>query len=160
MQRTSRNEGDFDLAGVLHLFLDPLGDVVGDLLGQAVVDVLGVDDHADLAAGLDGVGLLDALEGGRDAFELLEPLDVAFEALASGAGPAGADGVGGEDDGRVGAGGFDVAVVGGGGVDDLVLLAVPLQQVGPDLRVPALDLVVDGLADVVQQSPPGGRAGR
>src|SRR3954451_23425079 len=40
----------FDLAGVLHLVLDLLGDVAGDLGAGAVVDELGVYDDADLAA--------------------------------------------------------------------------------------------------------------
>ena len=48
-------------------------------------------------------------------------------------------------------------VVPADGVDDLFALVVPPGQVGADLRVPALDLVVDGLADVVQEARPPGQ---
>ena len=45
------------------------------------------------------------------------------------------------------------------GVDDLFLLAVSLAQVGADLWMAALDLVVHGLSDIVQQAAaPGGLA--
>ena len=54
--------GDFDLAGIGQLLLEGRDDVVADLGGRFVGGVLGADDHAQLAAGLDGVGLLDAGE--------------------------------------------------------------------------------------------------
>ena len=47
-----------------------------------------------------------------------------------------------------------LAVVGGDGVDDLVRAAQPLGDVGADQRVRPFDLVIDRLADVVEQ--PGG----
>ena len=46
-----------------------------------------------------------------------------------------------------------------GRLDHLGHLVVATQQVGPDLRVAALDLVVDGLADIVQQPGPPGQPG-
>src|SRR4051794_24189580 len=46
--------GDLDLAGVGQLLLDRAGDVAADLGRGRVVELLAVDDHADLAAGLDG----------------------------------------------------------------------------------------------------------
>ena len=59
--------------------------------------LVGVGDHAHLAAGLDGVGVLDAREAARHRLQLLQPLDVLLQRLAAGAGAAGADGVGGGD---------------------------------------------------------------
>src|SRR6476661_2423807 len=72
---------DLDLAGVLHFLLDLLGDVAGYLGAGEVVQELGVHDDADLAAGLDRVGLADAVEGHRQFLQVAEALDVAFEAL-------------------------------------------------------------------------------
>ncbi len=52
---------DLDLAGVGHLVLDALGDVAGGLDGHLVVKLVRINDDADFPAGLNGVGLLDAL---------------------------------------------------------------------------------------------------
>ena len=60
------DEVDFDLAGVFQLGFDLLGDVVGQQSHIVLGDVLGSDHDADLAAGLDGVGLLHAGEGARE----------------------------------------------------------------------------------------------
>src|SRR5262249_32131603 len=49
-----------DLAGVDQLFLDGAGNVAAELGGFVVTDVLAIGDDADLAPGLDGVGLLDS----------------------------------------------------------------------------------------------------
>ena len=115
-------------------------------------DLLRLDHDADLAAGLHGVGLLDALVRVGDRLELLEPLDVALERLAAGTGASGRDGVGGlHEDGLDGLR-LDVAVVRLDGVDDRLGLVHPAGEVGADDGVRALDLVVDGLAEVVQQA--------
>src|SRR5688572_8342755 len=140
-----------DLAGVLHLFLDLLGDVAGDLRADFVVDELGVDDHADFAAGLDGVGLANAVEAEGKVFEVAEALHVALERLASRARAGRADRVGGHDDGRVRRRRRHVAVVAGGGVEHRFGLVEAAQEVHADLRVTALGLVVHRLANVVQQ---------
>ena len=63
--------GDFDLAGIGQLLLERLGDVAANLGGRGVGRVLGVDDHAQLAAGLDGEGLVDALESRWRSFPAL-----------------------------------------------------------------------------------------
>ena len=75
-----------DFAGIRQLLFERLGDVAADLGGRGVGRVLGADDHAQLAAGLDGKGLLDAVEAGGDRFQLFHPLDVALERFAAGAG--------------------------------------------------------------------------
>ena len=80
---------DMDLAGVLHLVLDLLGDVVGEDGCLGVVDLVRLDHDADLAACLHGEGLLDAVMGIGDGLELLQALDVVLIALAAGAGAGG-----------------------------------------------------------------------
>src|SRR6185437_10706930 len=64
--------GDLDLAGVGQLPLDRAGDVAADLGRGRVVELLAVDDHADLAARLDRIGLLDAGEAQGQRLELLQ----------------------------------------------------------------------------------------
>ena len=49
-----------DLARVLELVLDLARDLVREQDRRVVVDLLRLDDHADLAAGLQRVDLLDA----------------------------------------------------------------------------------------------------
>ena len=72
--------------------------------------------------------------------------------LAAGAGPRRADGVGDLDDRRLDAGVLDLLVVRRDGIHDAHREVVALGDSGADRRVGALDLVVDGLADVVQQT--------
>src|SRR5215213_10322650 len=115
------DHGDLDLPGVLELLLDPLGHVAGQDLGGDVVDVLGLDHDPDLAAGLHGEHLVDPGVAAGDLLEALQALDVGLEGLAAGAGPAAGDGVGG------------------------------LGELGPDGGVRSLDLVGEGLADVVEE---------
>ena len=56
------------------------------LAAEASVVSLGVGDHAQLAAGLNGEGLVDPFEVGGDRFQLFHPFDVAFERFAARAG--------------------------------------------------------------------------
>src|SRR5690606_1205313 len=111
-----------------------------------------LDDDPDLAAGLDGVRVLDPWEAGGDVLEPFEALDVALERLASGPWSGGRDRIGGvDDDGEEGLGAVQVVVV-EDRVYDIGGLAEAPAQVGSDLGVGALDLAVYRLADVVQQS--------
>src|SRR5207249_2070485 len=59
--------------------------------GSVVVDLLRLDDDADLAAGLERVDLLDAVVPRRDLLERLETLDVLLQALAARARPRSRD---------------------------------------------------------------------
>ena len=81
--------------------------------GGQVVDLLGPDEDADLAAGLDRERVLDAREALGDGLEVLEALDVRVHRLAAGAGPGRADGVGDLDDRGFEAGVLDFLVVRG-----------------------------------------------
>src|SRR5262245_4967422 len=76
------HHGDLDLARVLELLLDLLGDVARHDLRRQVVHVLRLDHHPDLAAGLHRVDLLHARVARADLLQALEPLDVGLQALA------------------------------------------------------------------------------
>ena len=81
--------------------------------GGQVVDLLGPDEDADLAAGLDRERLLDAAEALGDRLQVLEALDVRVHRFAAGARARRADRVGDLDDRRLEAGVLDFLVVGG-----------------------------------------------
>ena len=89
--------------------------------------------------------------GRGDLLEALQPLDVGLQRLAAGAGAAAADRVGRLGQHRFEGPGLDLVVVGLDGVDDVRVLAVLAGDVRADDRVAALDLVGEGLADVVQE---------
>src|ERR1035437_3928226 len=77
---------DLDLTGVLQLRLHPPRDLLRQRLHARVVHVVGIHDHADLAAGLDREHAIDSLVARRDLLESLEPLHVRLEGLATRAG--------------------------------------------------------------------------
>src|SRR4249920_539882 len=145
------HDRDLDLPGVLQLLLDLFGDVPRHHLGGEVVDVLGLDHHADLATGLHRVDLLDARVARADLLEALEALDVGLQALAAGPRAAARDSVGDLRDHRVDRPLLDLAVVGLDAVDDLGRFLHPPGDLGADDRMRALDLVRYRLADVVEQ---------
>src|SRR5258706_1484629 len=148
------DDGDLDLARIGQLLLDLAHDVAREAGGREVIDLLGADEDPDLAPGLDGKRALDALEAVGDRLEVLEALDVRVHRLAASARSGRADRVGDLDDRRLDAGVFDLLMVGADRVHDLRGEVVALGDRGADRGVRALDLVVDGLADVVEQ--PGG----
>src|SRR4051794_5479062 len=80
------DDRDLDLAGVLQLLLDVAGDLVRHQRRALVVDVLGPNDHADLATGLHRVDLVHAIVAPRDLLQVLQTLDILLERLAAGAG--------------------------------------------------------------------------
>src|SRR3984957_19753010 len=67
-----------DLAGIRQRLFDRLREVAAHLGRFAIVDLPGIDDHADFAPRLDGVRLLDAGKAAGQRFEFLEPFDVLF----------------------------------------------------------------------------------
>ena len=115
--------------------------------------ILGLDHDADLAAGLDGVGALDALVGVGDLLELLEALDVVRRRVSLRApGRAAETASAAWTSTSRTVFGLDVVVVCLDGVDDLGALAEAAGKIGADDGVTALDLVVDCLAKVVQKA--------
>src|SRR3954470_6633275 len=137
------DDGDLDLTGIFQLVLDALGDVLREPHGLFVADAVALDDDADLAAGLEGERLRDALERVGDAFELLEALHVRLEDVAPRAGARRRDRVGGLDDHRLERRPVDVHVMRGDGLEDGLALAVLAQEVQAELEVRALQVAVD-----------------
>src|SRR4051794_28153458 len=77
------DDGHLDLARILELLLDLAGDLVRQEDGAVVVERARLDHHADLAAGLHGIDLVDAVVARRDLLEVAQPLDVLLERLAA-----------------------------------------------------------------------------
>src|SRR5581483_8657275 len=148
---------DLDVTRVLHLGLDPLGDVLRELVGVEIRHQVGLRDDAELATRLDRVGGLHALERAGDLLHRLHALDVALQHVPPGAGPGGGDAVG-----RLDQHGLDrlrllVVVPGQDGVEDRPRLVVPREDVDGELDVAPLLLVGQGLADVVEEATPLGQ---
>ena len=129
-----------------------VGDVVREDDGLSLVDHLGLDHDAHLATCLDGVGALDALVGVGDFLKLLEALDIGVEGLLAGTRAGGRHGIRGLDEHVEDGVGLNVGMVRLDGVHDLRGFAETAREIGADDSVAALDLVVDGFAEVVQQA--------
>src|SRR5262245_3851376 len=132
------DDHDLDVTGVLHLVLDALADVLGQLMGVEVGDDLGARHHAQLAASLDRVAHLDALVGQRDLLELRQPLDVRLEDVPPGSGPGRRDAVGRLDEHGLDGLRLHVLVPAQGGVDDCRRLVVFGEHLQGQLRVAPL----------------------
>jgi len=147
---------DLDLTRVGQLGLDLLGHVARHPQGLVVSDTLGFDHDPQLPAGLDGEDLLDALQLGGQALELLETLDVVLEDLPPRARTGCRQGVGSSHQHGLHRLRVVVAVVALHGVDDRVALAELAEQVTTEVQVSSLHLPVHRLADVVNQARPLG----
>ncbi len=121
---------------------------------MSVREIFRLHDDADLAAGLDGVGFLHALEGIRRCFELLKPFEVALKGLTPDAGPSRRQRVRRGNKHRFNTVRLAVAVVRHNGIDDLGVFAVLLGKVSADLRVRAFDFMVDRFPEVMEQACP------
>ena len=146
------NHDDAHLTGILHLFLDLMGDIVSQDRGLGIGDLVRLNHHVDLATSLHGIGTLDAVMGVGDLLELLKTLDVVLGRLATGTGARGRDSIGGlyqDIEHRVG---VDIGMVSLDSVDDNGLLTITAGKLGADDGMRALDVVVDCLAKVVQQA--------
>ena len=146
------NHVDLDLAGVIQLVLDLLCDVACQKNHCVVGYLVRVDDDADLAAGLNGKGARNARRFVRDALQLFQTLDVVLDVLAACARTGGGNRVGCLNQAGYNGLGLDVAVVRLDGVDDRRGLLVLLGEIYADLDMAALNLMVDRLADVMQQT--------
>ena len=89
------NHDDAHLTGILHLFLDLMGDIVSQDRGLGIGDLVRLNHDVDLATSLHGIGTLDAFMGVGNLLELLKTLDVVLGRLATGTGARGGDGIGG-----------------------------------------------------------------
>src|SRR5690606_13952422 len=143
---------DLDLPRILELLLEPPRDGLGQPGHPGVVDQLGLDDDAHLAARLDREAALDAREALRDLLQLLEALHVRLEHLAARTRPRAADRVRRRDEERLRVAVRLLVVVRADRVQDLVRLVVLLAELVAELDVRALVLVRQALADVVQQA--------
>src|SRR6266542_388039 len=150
------DHGDLDLAGILQLRLDLLGHVAREPECLVVAQATGLDDDAQLAAGLNGKGLLNSLETVGDVLELLQPLDVGLQDLAARPRPRGRESVGAVDEHRLERARLVVAVVALHRMDDFVRLAELLQDLAAELEVCPFHLAVYRLADVVEEAGPLG----
>src|SRR4051794_29807610 len=151
------DHGHLDLARIFELLLDLARDLVREQDGAVVVEGAGLHHDADLAARLHGVDLVDAVVAGGGVLEVARALAVLLERLAAGAGARARERVGGLDDHGLDGLGLHLVVVGLHRVGHRLGLAVLAGEVAADERVRALDLVRDGLADVVQErGPPRG----
>ena len=80
------DDGDADLARVLQFFFDFAREAAGQCKGLFVVDLIGLDQHAEFAAGLDGEAFLDAGIGAANFFEVFDALDIGGHGFGAGAG--------------------------------------------------------------------------
>ena len=141
---------DLDLSGIGELLLDLLCDVAGQQSHLILADLLGLDHDADLAACLNCVASGDTGEALGNLFELFKTLDVVFDVLAACTGAGSGDRVGGLHDAGNDCSRLNVAVVGFDSMDDVIAFLVLLCDINADGDVAALDLVVDGLADIAR----------
>ena len=74
---------DLDHAGVAQLVLNLDRELASQQDHIFVLDLFGLDDDADLAAGLECKALVDALHAAGQLFQLLQTLDVGFEIFAA-----------------------------------------------------------------------------
>ena len=144
------NHVDLDLAGVIQLVLDLLGDVAREQNHCIVGYLVRVYDNADLAACLDRIRTRNARRFVRDALQLFQSLDVVLDVLAACARTGGGDRVGCLNQAGNNSLCLDVAVMRLDGVNDRRGFLVLFGKVYADLDMAALDLVVDRLANVMQ----------
>ncbi len=115
-------------------------------------DLVRLNHDVDLATSLHGHRYARRLHGVGNLLELLKTLDVVLGRLATGTGARGGDGIGGlyqDIEHRVG---VDIGMVSLDSVNDNGLLAITAGKLGADDGMRALDVVVDCLAQVVQQA--------
>ena len=120
--------------------------------GRHIVHLVRLHHDANLAARLDSIAIVHAVEGLRDFLQTRQTLQIRFEAFAPRARPSRRDGVRRRDQNGLHRRRFLVAVMGGNRVDDLGGLAMLACNVRADCHMRPVALMVDGLADIVQKS--------
>src|SRR3712207_5043276 len=109
-----------------------------------------------LTSGLDGVSLVHTPVAEGDVFQGAQALDVGLRGLAPRAGAGRRDRIGGGDEHVLDRLHLDLVVVGAYRANHVVGLPALLRAAATDQGVGALDFVVYGLTDVVEQGCPAG----
>ena len=112
------NHDDAHLTGILHLFLDLMGDVMSQDRGLSIGNLVRLNHDVNLATSLHSIGTLDAVMGVGDLLELLKALDVVLGRFATGTGARGRNGIGSLDQNIEHRVGIDVGVMGLDSVND------------------------------------------
>lgn len=145
-------DADLDLSGIFKLGLDALGDLPCDDNDIRIGYGIGADHDADLTSCLDGKALVDAFEGVGDLLQFFKAFDVVFKAFTPCAGTRCGYCVRRLNEYGLNGIGLDIVVMGEDTVDDLIVLAVLLGKIRADLSVSSLDLMVNGLTDIVEKT--------
>src|SRR5215210_8932895 len=148
------DNGHLYLARILQVRLYLLGNVVGQLGGDPVVHLRGLDHYPYLTSGLDSVGFIYPSVAEGDVLQGAEALYIGLRRLAPCAGAGRRDRVCGGDQHVLHRLHLDLVVVGAYGAHHVVRLPALLREAAPDQGVGALDFMVNGLADIVQQGGP------
>ena len=133
------------------MVLDLTCDLVREEHRSVVVDLLRLDEHADLSSGLQCVDLLDPRVPAGELLERLEPLHVVLEPFTACSRPRCGDRIGRNQQDRLDGLRLHLVVVGLDRMTDRGAFTVAAGELGRDLRVGALDLVRHGLAEIVQE---------
>ena len=141
-----------DLSRVLHLFFDLLGQITGQDDHLILGNDLGLHQHTDLTAGLNGICLINAVEGGGDGLQLLQTLDVVLQILTARTGACGGDGIGCLHQTGNDSAGLHIVVVCLDGVDDVLALLVLPGEFHAQSHMGSFHLMVDGLTQIVEQT--------
>lgn len=120
--------------------------------GLGIRDLVRLNHDMDLTTGLHGIGALDAVMRISDLLELLKALDVILGGLATGARTGCRNGIAGLNENCKNGIRVDVAVMGLDSMDDNGLLAVTTGKIGADDGMGTLDIMVDGLSEVMKQT--------
>ena len=146
------DDGDAHLAGISHLILDLLSNLVREFLGLGITDLVSAYDDAQFTASLDSISLNHAGIGQCQMLKVVEALDIGLNNLATGTRTSAADGIAHLHDGSIKACGLLLVVVGSDGIADVGLLLILLGQLHTQLSVWQFGLIVGHLADIVQQA--------
>src|SRR6266702_6790237 len=144
------------MAGIGHLRLDLLGNILGQNNGALVADVLTGYHDPDLAARLNGKRVKHSGKGTGNALQVFKALDVGFHHLPAGAGSCAGKGIGCLYKHRHDRLRLFILMMGHNRMDNLGRFAVFFRQISADDRMGALNFVIDGLAQVVKKSRPLG----
>ena len=105
-----------------------------------------------LTTSLHGIRALNSIMSVRDLLKFLEALDVILSRLATSARTSGGNSVGGLNKNIKDAARLDIGMMRLNGMDNLRSLAIATGKISTDYGMRALNLMVNGLTEVVQQT--------